>query len=144
MLAILVFAGVVRLTYIDWDQRHFFHPDERRIAYAVQDLSFKPLQLNPKFFAYGSLPIYVDKAVNSLLAQIDPRLGGYDSAVHTSRAVSGVVGTLTVLMLILLGWRLYDSSVGLLAGFLLAACVLHVQNSKFGCVDVFLTFLVLV
>jgi YYY domain-containing protein len=143
VLAITLFAGLARLTYIDWDQHHFFHPDERRIAYAVQDLSFKPLQLNPKFFAYGSFPIYLTKITTSLLSLVDPRMGGYDNAVYVARVLSGVIGTLTVLLLIFLGTRLYDRSVGLLAGFLLAACVLHAQNSKFGTVDVTLTFLVL-
>ena len=143
ILAITLFGAVVRLTNIDWDQNHFFHPDERRIAYAVQDLSFRPLQLNPKFFAYGSFPIYLDKIASSLLGLIDPRLASYDSVVHTARAVSGVIGTLTVLLTILLGMRLYDRNTGLLAGLLLAACVLHVQNSHFGTVDITLTFMVL-
>ena len=48
-----------------------------------------------------------------------------------------------MLLLILLGRRLYDRTVGLLAGFLLAACVLHIQNSHFVTNDVSLTFLVL-
>ncbi|MBI1818534.1 MAG: glycosyltransferase family 39 protein [Deltaproteobacteria bacterium] len=143
IFAITLFAALVRLTNIDFDQHHFFHPDERRIAYAIGDLSFQPLQLNPKFFAYGSFPIYIDKAANSLLGLIDQRWLGYDSAIHTSRAVSGVMGTLTVLLVILLGFRLYDRPTGLLAGFLLAACVLHVQNSHYGTVDITLTFLVL-
>ena len=41
------------------------------------------------------------------------------------------VGTLTVLLLVMLGARLYNRRVGLLAGFLLGACVLHVQNSHY-------------
>ena len=39
----------------DWDGGSNFHPDERRIAEAVTGMSFRPLQLNPHFFAYGSL-----------------------------------------------------------------------------------------
>ncbi len=143
LLALVVFAVFVRLVGIDWDDRHFFHPDERRIAFAVEELSFRPLQLNPHFFAYGSFPLYVTRAVSSLLGLIDPRLGHYDSIIHTGRAVSGVVGALTVVLLVLLGARLYNRSTGLLAGFLLAACVLHVQNSHYMTADVFLTFLVL-
>jgi YYY domain-containing protein len=143
VLAITLFAALVRLTNIDWDHHHFFHPDERRIAYAVGDLSFRPLQLNPKFFAYGSFPIYLTKIATSLIGLVNPLGHSYDSAIHTGRAVSGVLGTLTVLFTILLGFRLYDRTVGLLAGFLLAACVLHVQNSHYGTVDIALTFLIL-
>jgi YYY domain-containing protein len=143
LAALLVFAAAVRLVGLDWDQRHNFHPDERRIAYAIEELSFRPLQLNPHFFAYGSFPLYVTRAVVSLRGLVNPAWTQYSSIILTGRAVSGVVGALTVLLLVLLGSRLYDRQVGLLAGFLLAACVLHVQNSHYVTTDVFLTFLVL-
>ena len=55
-LAILAAALAVRLFGLNFDQSHFFHPDERRIAEAVTQLSFRPLQLDPHFFAYGSFP----------------------------------------------------------------------------------------
>lgn len=142
LVALVVFAAAVRLVGLDFDDKHFFHPDERRIAFAVEELSFKPLQLNPHFFAYGSFPFYVVRGVASLLSNVDPNMGHYDGIMMTGRAVSGLVGTLTVLLLTVLGARLYNRSVGLLAGFLLAACVLHVQNSHYGTTDIFLTFLV--
>src|SRR5215472_1218173 len=142
LIALFVFAAAVRLIGLDFDDHHFFHPDERRIAFAVEELSFKPLQLNPHFFAYGSFPLYVTRAVTSLLGQFDERLAHYDSIVLIGRAVSAIVGTFTVLLLVVLGARLYNRSVGLLAGFLLAACFLHVQNSHYMTTDVFLTFMV--
>lgn len=142
LVALMAFAATVRLVGLDYDNRHFFHPDERRIAFAVGELSFQPLQLNPHFFNYGSFPIYIVRGVTSLLSNVDPRLAGYDSVMRTGRVVSGVAGTLTVLVLVVLGARRYDRRTGLLAGFLLAACVLHVQNSHFGTTDIFLTFLV--
>ena len=66
----------------------------------------------------------------------------YDNVIVAGRAVSAVFGTFTVILLVFLGIRLYNPTVGLLAGFLLAACVLHVQNSHFMTTDVFLTFMV--
>jgi YYY domain-containing protein len=140
----VVFAAAVRLVGLDFDDKHFFHPDERRIAMAVEELSFQPLQLNPHFFAYGSFPFYVVRGVASLLSNIDPRMGHYDGIMMVGRAVSGLIGTLTVLLLTVMAARLYNRSVGLLAGFLLAACVLHIQNSHYGTSDIFLTFLVTV
>lgn len=142
LVALILFAAAVRLFGLDFDARHYFHPDERRIAFAVEELSFQPLQLNPHFFSYGSFPIYVTRAVSSLLGQYDERLRRYDSVIVTGRAVSAVIGVFTVILLVFLGARLYDRRVGLLAGFLLAACVLHVQNSHYMTTDVFLTFLV--
>ena len=143
VLALLVLALAVRLVGLNFDQSHFYHPDERRIAEAVTQLSFHPLQLNPHFFAYGSFPFYVTKLVTATLANVNGWFATYDGAVLTGRALSALWGTGTVLLLVLLGRRLYGARTGLLAGALLAATVLHVQNSHFATNDVPLTFLVL-
>jgi YYY domain-containing protein len=143
VVAILVLAAAVRLTNLAWDQTHFFHPDERAVASAILRLSFRPLQLNPQFFAYGSLPIYLAKITSSVAATVDQWAAGYDGVILNGRRMSAVIGTLTVLVLIGVGRRLYGDAVGLLAGFLLAACALHIQNSRFLTVDVSLTFFVL-
>lgn len=143
LVALVAFAAFVRLIGIDWDDRHFFHPDERAIAFAIERLSFQPLQLDPDFFAYGSLPFYVNRAVSSALGLIDPSWGRYAQIIHTGRAVSGVFGILTVILTYFLGVRLYGWRAGILAGFLLAACPLHIQNSHYITTDVFLTFIVL-
>lgn len=143
LIALVVFAAFVRLIGLDWDDRHFYHPDERAIAFAIERLSFSPLQLDPDFFAYGSFPFYVNRAVSSLLGLIDPSWGRYAHIIHTGRAVSGVIGVFTVLLTYLLATRLYGWHAGILAGFLLAACPLHIQNSHYITTDVFLTFIVL-
>ena len=142
LVALMAFAATVRLVGLDYDDRHFFHPDERRIAFAVGEMSFQPLQLNPHFFNYGSFPLYIVRGVTSLMSNLDPRLAGYDGVMRTGRVISALAGTLTVLVLVVLGARRYGTRTGLLAGFLLAACVLHIQNSHFGTTDIFLTFLV--
>lgn len=142
-LAIVLLALGVRVTGLNWDQGHSFHPDERAITYAVQRLSFHPLQLNPGFFAYGSLPLYVIRAVTGLAGLFQPHLAtNYDFVILAGRAVSAVAGTLTVLVTILLGRRLWGPSVGLLGGFLLALCVLHIQHSHFMTTDIFLTLMI--
>ncbi len=143
VLALLVFALAVRVIGLNFDQSHFYHPDERRIAEAVTQLSFHPLQLNPHFFAYGSFPFYVTKVVTAALANVNGWFATYDGAVLTGRALSALWGTATVLLLFVLGRRLYGARTGLLAGALLAGTVLHVQNSHFATNDVPLTFLVL-
>jgi dolichyl-phosphate-mannose--protein O-mannosyl transferase len=143
LVAIVLCAAVVRLVHIEWDANHFFHPDERAVAFAVQRLSFHPLRLDPDFFAYGSLPIYLTKITSSAVSLVDPWGATYDGVIVNGRRLSAVIGALTVLLLILLGRQLYDQSVGLLAGALLAACALHLQNSRFMTVDVTLTFVVL-
>src|SRR5215813_3610709 len=141
-VVLFLFALSVRLYRVDWDQHHFFHPDERAVGFAVERLSFSPLQLNPHFFAYGSLPLYVIKCATSVIG-IFPKLRGYDASILVGRAISAFWGAGTVLLIALLGARLYGQKVGLLAGFLTAMAVLHVQNSHFATSDVPLTFLVL-
>src|SRR5205085_12236067 len=100
--ALLVFAVAlaIRLYGIDWDQGHFFHPDERAIAEAIQRLSFRPLRLNPHFFPYGSLPMYVTKAATSVLALIQPWFASYDGAIRVGRGLSAFWGSATVLLLV--------------------------------------------
>ena len=142
-LALLAAALAVRLFGLNFDQSHFYHPDERRIAEAVTQLSFRPLQLDPHFFAYGSFPFYVTKLVTSALANVKPWFASYDGAVLTGRALSAIWGTATVALLMLLARRLFGGRTALLAGALLGATVLHVQNSHFATTDVPLTFLVL-
>jgi 4-amino-4-deoxy-L-arabinose transferase-like glycosyltransferase len=143
LAALFLFAAVVRLVGLRWDQGHFFHPDERAIAMAVERISFVPLQLNPHFFAYGSFPLYVTRVVTTLLGRVRPWFAGYDGIMLTGRALSAFWGAATVVLLALLGARLYGRRTGMLAGALLAATVFHVQNSHFAISDVPLTFLVL-
>jgi YYY domain-containing protein len=143
LLALAGFALAVRLFGLNFDQSHYFHPDERRIAEAVTQLSLKPLQLNPHFFAYGSFPLYVTKLVTATLSNFSPWFSSYDAAIKVGRALSALWGAATVVLLFLLGRRLFGSAVGWLAGLLLSATVLHVQNSHFATNDIPLTFLVL-
>ncbi len=93
-LAIVLLALAVRVVGLNWDQGHSFHPDERAITYAVQRLSFRPLQLNPQFFAYGSLPLYVTRVAVSIAGLVQPRLANsYDFIILTGRAVSAASGS---------------------------------------------------
>jgi YYY domain-containing protein len=145
LLLLALFALVIRLVGLDFDQNHFFHPDERAIGDAVLKLSFHPLQLNPHFFAYGSLPFYLTKALSSLLAGVSGRgwFASYDGVVHVGRFLSAFAGALTVLLVAAVGRRLYGQKAGLLAGLFLALAVLHLQTSHFASTDVTLTLFVL-
>src|SRR4029077_20741175 len=118
LVILFFFAVAVRLYRVDWDQHHFFHPDERAIGFAVDRLSFSPLQLNPHFFAYGSLTLYVIKGATALLGNLHQSLRGYDASIFAGREISALLGALTAVLLAALGGRLYGRRVGLLAGVL--------------------------
>lgn len=143
LLALVLTALAVRLYGIDWDQGRFYHPDERRIAEAVLEISFSPLSLDPKFFAYGSFPFYLARAGVSLATAVSPSADRYRTAMLASRAVSALFGALAVGLVALLGRRLYGERTGLLAAALLLGSALHLQASHFGTNDVVLASLVL-
>ena len=143
LLALLVLAIAVRLFGIDFDDHHFFHPDERAIANAVLRISFQPLQLNPQFFAYGSFPFYVTKLATVPLSLFGPWFTSYDGVIYTGRVLSALFGAATVLLLVLAGRRRYGERAGLLGGLFLALSVLHLQNSHFAANDIPLTFWIL-
>jgi hypothetical protein len=78
---ILVAAGALRLYGLNWDAGHWLHPDERQIYFVVMDLEWPrslaevlspDSPLNPGFFAYGSLPIYLLKLAVTLLEPLWP------------------------------------------------------------------------
>ena len=143
LLGLAVLALAVRLVGLNWDDSHWYHPDERRIAQAVAEISFAPPQLNPHFFAYGTFPFYVTKAVGTVVSPLFPAATGYGGAILLGRALSALWGAAAVLLVGLLGRRLADERTGLLAAALLGAAVLHVQNSHFATNDVPLATLVL-
>jgi YYY domain-containing protein len=145
LLGLFAAALLLRVIGLDFDQNHFFHPDERAIGDAILKLSFRPLQLNPHFFAYGSLPFYLTRGLSSLLAALSGRdwFASYDGVVHVGRFLSALAGALTVALLAAVGRRLYGQKTGLLAGLLLALAVLHIQTSHFASTDVTLTLFVL-
>ena len=143
LLGLVLLALLVRVAGLDFDEGHFFHPDERAIASAVLRLSIHPLHLDPEFFAYGSFPFYVTKAATSSLALFGSWFSSYDGTILVGRALSALWGTATVLLLVLDTRRRYGERAGLLAGLLLALAVLHIQNSHFATNDAPLVFLIL-
>jgi len=142
-LALLFAAALaVRLFGLDWDQGHSFHPDERRIVEAVQELSFSPLDLDPGFYAYGSLPFLVTRAATALVARVAPEADAWRGTLLAGRALSAAWGAFGCVLLALLGRRLYGERAGLLAGAFLAIAVFPVQNAHFATNDVPLATLV--
>ena len=75
LVLILLVAASFRLYGLAWDSGYLFHPDERKILLVVSSLNLPASipdflsadsPLNPKFFAYGSFPIYLLRAVSAL------------------------------------------------------------------------------
>ena len=143
----LLIALALRLYGIEWDSGYPFtpHPDERAILMKVGELGLPSpgdvgdlldadrSPLNPRWFPYGSFPLYVLKAFQGLLSAV-PGVEIHDLRV-IGRALSALADTATIALVYMLGARLYGRREGLLAAILVTLAVLHVQLSHFFAVD---------
>ncbi len=153
LAVVLLAALALRLYGLNWDDGFFWtpHPDERAILFKVSELSFPAfgeLSLlldaeespwNPRWFPYGSFPIYVLK-VTSIVSGYAPGLDPNDLRV-AGRAVSALADVATVAMVYALGAMVWSRRVGILASALVAMAVIHVQLSHFFAVDTLMALL---
>jgi hypothetical protein len=112
-------ALALRLYGINWDQGFLFHPDERAILMKAHDLALPPLRelgllldadrspWNPRWFPYGSFPLYLLKGVQLLVSPFS-QLDVYELR-FPARALSALADSLTVLAVYLLGAPLRKS-----------------------------------
>ncbi len=191
LLILLLVLGVgLRLYGINWDDSHHLHPDERQMTMVVSRLGMPPLRqwlsffappflttpseespnffdaetspLNPRFFAYGSLPFYILRFTTHLLTVPSglavhfaswpsvaeflaglQRMSDYDHITLVGRALSALIDTAVIYLTYLIGKRVYDRRVGLLAAVFVTFTVFHIQVAHFYAVDALLTFFVL-
>ena len=154
ILLLSLIAGFALRTYnMDWDKGHqyLFHPDERAMVYsAIANISLPfPLDiqrllrpdspLNPHFFPYGSLPMYLTRLGGHVLSFVIKNAWTNENIWMAGRGLSALFDTLTVLIAFLLGRKLYGRRVGLLAAIFASFTVLNIQLSHFLTVDTFLT-----
>ena len=76
LFVIVVSATGLRLFGLGWDYGYPYspHPDERAILYAVERINIdsSTKNLNPQWFSYGSLPIYLNFFAIELLEKLTP------------------------------------------------------------------------
>src|SRR5579863_1518026 len=76
---------------LNWGAPFYFNPDERNIATAVAQLNFTS-NINPHFFAYGQLPIYltyiIGVVVNFLLHHSPDLVIPFENAIIIGRLLS--------------------------------------------------------
>ncbi|MCL6647356.1 MAG: glycosyltransferase family 39 protein [Chloroflexi bacterium] len=148
--AVFSLALGLRLFGLDWDSGGLFHPDERFILMTVEgrlglpwppaldlllDLERSPL--NPRFFAYGSLPLYLLKLVAHLASALDPALARSDLRL-VARALSAFADATSVLLTYLIGRKLGGNAVALIAALLVTFAAIHLQLAHFFAVDTLL------
>src|SRR5512138_601412 len=139
---ILLVAGWLRFTGLNWDEGRHLHPDERFLSTVTNDLKWpenldtyfdpttstlSPYSLpNMGLYIYGMLPVYLVKGAALLLHQEN-----YDRITLIGRAMSGVFDLAAILLLFLIARRLHGAKTGLLAAALMSVSVLNIQLSHF-------------
>lgn len=154
LVLVLFLAAGFRLSGLMWDEGRHIHPDERFLSTVTNDLKlpasfdlyFDPTRstLSPYalpemgLYIYGTLPVYFVKIIAVLLNR-----NTYDDITIVGRVVSALFDTGGIVFLFLIGQRLYDNKVGLLAAALLALSVLNIQLAHFYTVDTFANLFIL-
>ena len=85
--------------------------------------------LNPHWFPLGSVLLYVLVYFRSIF-ELFTDISSMDMR-YTGRAISALADVGSVLLVFLLGRRIYGVKIGLLAAGLTALAVIHIQNSHF-------------
>jgi hypothetical protein len=147
LLVILALAAYLRFVGLDWDQNHHLHPDERfltQVASAMHSVDSweayfdtNSSTLNPNnvgfgFFVYGDLPIIFTRYVAERIEQTS-----YYTVYLVGRIISAASDVLSVLVIFLVGKRLFNARVGLLSAAFYAFAALPIQLSHFFTVDAF-------
>ena len=169
ILALILAAGAALRFYgLQWDAGHWLHPDERQIFFVVLRLGWPhslaealspSSPLNPGFFAYGSLPIYLLAAIASLVKLVWPAFWIQQDLHLVARPLVALVDLGTVYLTYRLARQLRNPSrprgpgraepgeglegAALLAATFVSLAPIHVQLAHFYTADTFLTFFVL-
>ena len=176
LVLIVVIALALRLNGLNWDSGYGFHPDERSLymrAGCMYDLltkspgyenclvehsriepgipgirtllDFDRSPLNPHWFPLGSVLIYVLVLSRSVI-EVFTDIGALDMR-YVGRTLSALADVGSVILVYVLGRRIYGARygpwVGVLAAALTAFAVIHVQHSHFYRPETFTAFLVL-
>jgi YYY domain-containing protein len=145
LFLILALGAYLRFTGLNWDEGTHLHPDERFLTlvesaiglpnsigeYFDTDASpLNPYNSDYTFFVYGTFPIFLVRYAAEWVGQT-----GYDQVQLVGRALSASFDLLSLLLLYLIGKRLFSRKVGLLAALLGSLSVLMIQHAHFFVVD---------
>jgi len=152
LIVIVLLGAALRFTGVDWDEGQHLHPDERFLSMVTSSLSWPDSlrqyldtannPLNPYnhdygIYVYGLSPVVIAKAFGELTGYT-----GYAGVHLAGRVMSGIMDLLSLVLVFLIGRRLYGPRAGLLGAFLYAFTVLSIQHSHFFTVDMSMTFYV--
>lgn len=146
LLVFIIFVGIaLRFTNVNWDSFQAFHPDERNISWAVTRIHFFD-QLNPKFFAYGGLPIYLYRALGEgvvFFTKDQSWLLDWGKIAVIGRYVSATLSSLSILLIYLVGSLYFSRAAGLTSAAFLAFSPWAIREAHFETTETMLVFFLL-
>jgi hypothetical protein len=143
LILILLSAYFIRVFGVNWDQGFHLHPDERMLIMVADKISFFK-NLNPDFFNYGSLPIYLLKGLSQLLDLIfRSDLATYAGMLTTGRRLSIIFDMATMFLIYKITKIFFkENKVALFSVLFYSISFFPIQNSHFFVVDVLLNTLI--
>lgn len=148
LAAVLLLALYLRLQGTRFGLPHLYYWDEPTVVNRA--VKFGSGDLNPHFFAYPTLYMYVLTLVSGLTFVAGKLTGQYHGALdfavgyftdpsavyQSARDATALVGTAGVLLTYLAGKRFFGQAVGLLGALFLAVSVLHATHSHIAITDI--------
>jgi len=161
LIALIAVGVVFRLSWVNWSQGANLHPDEYGLTNTLTQLSLpeslgdyfntriSPLSPYQKYdingqkskdgpdnrMRWGQWPITILRAAGDATGNT-----GYNEIRLMGRSLSALADILSLLLIFLIGRRLYSYRVGLLAAALSSLAVMQIQQSHFMTVDNFGVF----
>lgn len=181
LAGILLVAGYLRFTGLDWDEGQYIHPDEGHMRNTVSlirwpdDLSLyfdthrSPLNVRNhggRRYSYGTLPLFAARALAEWIDQacveraaplarmaagalvgpdVEACTPGTFTGIHNAvvgRALSALSDLGTLILIYLMGRRVYGTAAGLLAAGFGAVAAFMIQQAHFFTVDSMACFFV--
>jgi hypothetical protein len=160
-LALLcLFGFVIRFSWVDWSKGANLHPDEYGLTNTLTQLqipetidAYFNTRLSPlsSYSRYDLLGLHVGNGPDNgmrwgqwpmiIIRFVAEQTGntGYNELRLVGRTLSALMDSLAILFIILIGKRLYNLTIGLLAAVFSSFAVMQIQQSHFMTVDNFAT-----
>jgi hypothetical protein len=144
ILFILTLVGaLLRFINLYWGQPYWFHPDERNVASAVTRLQW-PDQMDPEFFAYGTVPIYFNFfLVKFVQNYLDVTEDPFATAIKAGRIMSALLSTALIPLMYWITKRYFTfknySLLPITSSLLTTFTVGFIQYAHFGTFEIWLT-----
>lgn len=145
LFLLVLCGGILRFYDINWGAPFYFHPDERNIASSISQITLS--DFNPRFFAYGSLPIYIIFFKGFFLQLLTPCRTDistcqvtFEQAIVIGRLISALLSTLLIPMSYLIGNKLGNKRTGIVASCLVTFSTGLIQYAHFATFEMWSTF----